>query len=55
VCWYLWRHQNNIVFEGATPSPLAVIRRILIEAELWRVAGLFRVGLAIVDGWRFGK
>jgi hypothetical protein len=34
VCWCLWRHRNDIVFEGATPSFGSVIRKILAEAEV---------------------
>jgi hypothetical protein len=37
------------------PSPAAVLHKILSEAELWRVAGLFRAKLAVVDRWRFGE
>jgi hypothetical protein len=55
VCWSLWRHRNDIVFEGATPSPLAVMRAIRMEAGLWKAVGLFRAELAFVDRWRFGE
>jgi hypothetical protein len=51
----LWRHRNDIVFEGATPSSWAVIQKILVEAKMWRVAVLFRARLASVDRWRVGK
>jgi hypothetical protein len=51
----LWRHRNDIVFEGATPSSGFVIRKILAEAEVWRVAGLFKANLASVDRWRVGE
>jgi hypothetical protein len=37
------------VFEGASPSSGAVIRKILVEAEVWRAAGLFKAKLASVD------
>jgi hypothetical protein len=52
VCWCLWKHRNDIVFEGVTPSLGSVIQKILAEAEVWRDAGLFRAGLAYVDRWR---
>jgi hypothetical protein len=52
VCWCLWKHRNDIVFEGATPSLGLVIQKILAEAEVWRDAGLFRAELAFVDRWR---
>jgi hypothetical protein len=34
VCWCLWRHRNDIVFEGASPSSGDVLRKILMEAEV---------------------
>jgi hypothetical protein len=34
VCWCLWRHRNDIVFQGATPSSWVVIHKILVEAEM---------------------
>jgi hypothetical protein len=52
VCWCLWRHRNDIIFEGATPSAGSVIRKILAETEVWRVARLFKSKLASVDRWR---
>lgn len=52
VCWCMWLHQNDIVFEGAAPSPAVVLSKISIEAELWRVGNLFRADLALVEGWR---
>jgi hypothetical protein len=52
VCWCLWRHRNDVVFEGASPSKGTVLARITDEAELWRAAGLFRDALAVVDKWR---
>jgi hypothetical protein len=55
VCRCLWRHQNDIVFEGATPSSLAIIRKIRTKDKLWSVAGLFRARLTLVDRWRFGE
>jgi hypothetical protein len=51
VIWCLWRHRNDIVFEGATPSTDVVTAEILREAELWRAARLFRASLATVDRW----
>jgi hypothetical protein len=55
VCWCLWRHRNDIVFEGAAPSPVVVVRLIRGETQLWKVAGLFRAELAQVDRWRLGE
>lgn len=39
ICWCLWRHQNDVVFEGVAPSKAVVISRISDEAELWRLEG----------------
>lgn len=51
ICWCLWRHRNDVVFEGATTSKVAVVTKISNNAELWRAAGLFRGVLAPVDKW----
>jgi hypothetical protein len=42
VCWFLWRHRDDIVLKGAPPSSAAILRMIMCEADLWRLAGLFR-------------
>jgi hypothetical protein len=55
VCWCLWRHQNEVVFEGTTPSSSTVIRNIRSEAVLWKAAGLFRAELSLGDRWRLGE
>jgi hypothetical protein len=52
VCWCLWKHRNDVVLEGCDPLFGSVIQKILVEAEVWRDAGLFRAGLASVDRWR---
>jgi hypothetical protein len=52
VCWTLWRHRNDVVFEGLAPSRAVVIHRISEEAELWRAAKLFRGILVPVEKWR---
>jgi hypothetical protein len=52
VCWCLWRHRNDIVFEKVAPSKAVVISAIATEAEMWRIAGIFRGTLALVDKWR---
>jgi hypothetical protein len=55
VCCCLWRHRNDIVFEGSPPYSGSVIRKILAKAEVWRVVGLFKVKIASVDRWRVGE
>jgi hypothetical protein len=55
ICWCLWRHRNDVVFEGATASPRVVIRKVRREAELWKTAGLFKANLAVVDRWRLDE
>jgi hypothetical protein len=40
------------VFEKAAPSKAVVLSAIAIEAEMWRIAGIFRSSLALVDKWR---
>jgi hypothetical protein len=40
------------VFEKAAPSKAVVLSAIAIEAEMWRIAGIFRGSLALVDKWR---
>jgi hypothetical protein len=55
ICWCLWRHRSDIVFEDAAPSPSAVIYKIRMEAEVWKVVGLFKAELALADRWRLGE
>jgi hypothetical protein len=55
VCWCLWRHRNDIMFECATPSSGSVIRKIMADAEVWRDVELFRAVLAYMDRWRVGE
>jgi hypothetical protein len=47
--------EDDIVFEGAAPSPIAVVRLIRREAELWKAVGLFKTELAQLDRWRLGE
>ena len=55
VCWTMWSHQNDIVFNGAAPSLGVVLRTIREEAELWRTARLFRGCLLKAERWKFGE
>jgi hypothetical protein len=34
ICWSLWHHRNDVVFEDVTPSKDIVIRKISEDAEL---------------------
>jgi hypothetical protein len=40
VFWYLWRHRNNVVFNGTNPAMHAVKTRMK-EYEPWRLARLY--------------
>jgi hypothetical protein len=42
VFWCIWRHRNEVVFNGATPAAAAIRHRIREEYQRWRVARLFR-------------
>ena len=42
VLWQLWKHRNDIVFNGALPSVEEVLVKIELEAQDWRAAGLLR-------------
>jgi hypothetical protein len=44
--------RGNTICEISSGS---VIRKILVEADVWRDVGLFRVRLAFVDRWRVGE
>ena len=40
VLWELWTHRNAVVFDGAAPSTLKVLKSIVSEARAWKQAGL---------------
>lgn len=40
VMWTLWKHRNDIVFEGHTPSLSGVLQKIQGEGAIWAKAGL---------------
>ena len=42
VLWMLWKHRNDIVFNGASPSVDDLLVKIELEAQEWRAAGLLR-------------
>ena len=57
--WMIWKHWNDIVFNGVTPSVTQTIQRIRDEGKLWAKAGLFegeaqRLGVDLVD-WEMSE
>mgnify|MGYP006267317823 FL=1 len=42
VLWMLWKHRNDIVFNGASPSVDDLLVKIGLESQDWRAAGLLR-------------
>lgn len=49
VLWTIWKHRNNLVFEGARPSLGVILADFDREFRAWRMAGLF---VAAVREWR---
>uniref|UniRef100_A0A0A8YCP8 Reverse transcriptase zinc-binding domain-containing protein n=1 Tax=Arundo donax TaxID=35708 RepID=A0A0A8YCP8_ARUDO len=39
VVWELWKHRNDIVFNGATPSISGLLQTVANECALWCMAG----------------
>ena len=42
VMWTIWKHRNDVVFNGATPSFQQAMQRIHEEGQLSARAGLFK-------------
>lgn len=42
VTYTLWKHMNDILFNGASPSVDVVLKQIDIEGQNWRAANLLR-------------
>jgi hypothetical protein len=40
--WCIWRHRNNVVFNGARPDVEAIRAKVREEFGSWRLAMLFR-------------
>jgi hypothetical protein len=41
VFWCIWRHRNDVVFNGVVPSQLAIKERIKEEHDRWQLAKIF--------------
>jgi nuclear pore complex protein Nup210 len=39
AAWSMWKHQNNVVFNGANTSIQLVLRQIAREVHLWCLDG----------------
>jgi hypothetical protein len=39
VAWWIWKHRNACVFEGALPNVNALMQEIKGETILWCIAG----------------
>jgi hypothetical protein len=39
VAWWIWKHRNSCVFDGASPSVARIIQDIRDEAGQWCLAG----------------
>ena len=42
VLWEVWKHRNEVVFNGRTPCLGDLLRKIASEYVLWKDAGLLR-------------
>ena len=42
VAWTIWKHRNDVVFNGALSSVDVVLEAIDAEGESWRAASLLR-------------
>lgn len=40
--WEIWKHRNDVVFDGASPSTRQVIKNIDREGRTWRAVGLLK-------------
>jgi hypothetical protein len=45
IFWCIWRHRNDVVFNGASPSQRSIRENIKAEYDRWRLAKLFRGAL----------
>nr|XP_045087277.1 uncharacterized protein LOC123494868 [Aegilops tauschii subsp. strangulata] len=40
--WMIWRHRNDVVFNGVSPSVALTMSRIKEEGRLWAMAGMMK-------------
>jgi len=48
--WTIWRHRNDCVFNGATPSIAAALVMAKDEAHLWSMSGAKGLSLLTTMG-----
>jgi hypothetical protein len=47
TAWWLWKHRNDVVFNGARPSVTTLLDTIREEARSWVLAGASGLGQLI--------
>lgn len=50
VCWSIWRHRNDCVFNNVTPSLAAVFAMVKDESHFWSMAGARGLDLVSATG-----
>lgn len=50
--WELWKHRNTVVFDGASPSDMVVLSRIVSECKAWKLAGVLKGDFSTFLGLR---
>ena len=51
IPWMTWKHRNDCVFNGATPSTNTLTARIKDEAKLWATAGARGLHAILPQTW----
>ena len=51
IPWMTWKHRNDCVFNGATPSTNSLIAQIKDEAKLWATAGARGLRAILPQTW----
>jgi hypothetical protein len=39
VAWWIWKHRNTCVFDGASPSTTSILQHIQEDVRFWGMAG----------------